>query len=167
IDLRARDRRRVGHHLRHEFEKIEPEARGVTNAKLDRVGLTRHETLHQCLALRRDFLQLRRKDERVPSGLNQFVGHIFPLVVVRPVPGALASSERLPPATRRNQKMIKPQSAVRSTFCGAAKIVRCEMSSASSSQLRLYANRSEWNICLRNAQRRGTARIRRTGLVRE
>jgi hypothetical protein len=32
-------------------------------------------------------------------------------------------------ATRRDQKMIKPESAVRSTFCGAAKIVRCETSS--------------------------------------
>src|ERR1700694_4340768 len=83
MDLSARDRRRVGHHLRHELEKIEPEARRVPNAKLDRVRLIRHETLHQCLALCRDFLQLRRKDERVPCGLHQFVGHISPQVIVR------------------------------------------------------------------------------------
>jgi hypothetical protein len=40
--------------------------------------------------LLRDFLQLRRKDERIPCGLHQFVGHTSPLVVVRPVPGASA-----------------------------------------------------------------------------
>src|SRR5712664_4367343 len=112
------------------MEKIEPEARRVTNAKLDRFRLIRHETLHQCLALFRDFLQLRRKDERVPCGLHQFVGHISPLVVVRPVPGALASSERLSPcdqARLKNDTMSIPQSG--RPYCGAARTVRGETSS--------------------------------------
>src|SRR3981189_1198214 len=51
-----RDRRWVGHHLRYELEKIEPEARRVTDAKLNRVRLIRHEALHQRLALFGDFL---------------------------------------------------------------------------------------------------------------
>ena len=59
----------------------------------------RHEALHQCLALFRDFLQLRRKDERIPRGLHPFVGHTSPLVVVRACTRSFGS-ERLPPCDR-------------------------------------------------------------------
>ena len=106
-------------------KKSNPRRRRVANAELNRVGLIRREALHQCLALFRDILQLRRKDERVPSGLDRFVGHVFALVVVRSVPGVLASSARLPPCDQAGSKNDK--NWFRLPLCGATRIVRCEI----------------------------------------
>ena len=73
----------------------------------------------------RDRIRLsQRRRSRSQSQAGYFFNSL--LVVVRPVPGALASSERLPPCDQARSKNEKLGSSIRRPFCDAIRIVRCE-----------------------------------------